>query len=202
MEQPDPLEMLWEPAFSGEQLENQQLSEGLIDNWNKVSDIMNEFTGEYESNLGSMVIDKCTRCTNKKGICQTFRIYGPPIPWTGPRLSRSKTHMYDAQKRPKMGTSFEIRRQFENVHENGQLLEGVPLILSITFAFKPPRTNAALLTKRPHYYKPDNSNCVAYIEDVCTGLLYRDDCQISAIFTCKKYDIESYTEFKISVIGE
>lgn len=168
--------------------------------WTEVMGAAGSFMGEYRHDSGNMIADKCTTCTSTIGICQTFRIYGPPIPWQGPKLTRSKTQMYDAQKRPKMGTNFDINRQFTNVHENGQILEGVPLILSIGFAFKFPPSRSNTIVGKPHYYKPDNSNCVAYIEDVCTGLLYKDDCQIAAIFTYKKYDTESYTEFKITTI--
>lgn len=107
--------------------------------------------------------------------------------------------MYDSQKRLKMGTAFEISRQYESLHEYGTLLEGVPLILCIGFAFKSSR-HGKQAAGQPHYYKPDNSNCVAYIEDVCTGLLYKDDSQIAAIFTYKKYDTEYYTEFKVTTI--
>jgi Holliday junction resolvase RusA-like endonuclease len=173
--------------------------------WEHITKTMDTFMGTYKQTSGDVrdigVQGKCTECSSKKGICQTFRIYGPPIPWTIPKLAQGKTYMYDSQKRLKAGTGFEISRQYESLHEDGTLLEGVPLILCIGFAFKSSR-HGKQSEGTPHYYKPDNSNCVAYIEDVCTGLLYKDDSQIAAIFTYKKYDSEYYTEFKITTIGD
>ena len=49
----------------------------------------------------------------------------------------------------------------------------------------------------PHTAKPDLSNMIKFIEDVCKGIVYNDDEQIVQITAYKRYDLEPRTEFEI-----
>jgi Holliday junction resolvase RusA-like endonuclease len=151
--------------------------------------------------------EKCINCNERKGLCTIFKLMGDPIPLARPRYyskgQNSRTHVYDAQKKAKMVSSAEIRRQFEMHHSSNCILDGVPLRLDICFTLGTPVSQKMKYSKligKPHLIKPDTSNLIKYIEDVCSGLIYRDDSLISKIVACKKYGIESYTEFKITVI--
>jgi Holliday junction resolvase RusA-like endonuclease len=48
-----------------------------------------------------------------------------------------------------------------------------------------------------HFYTPDTSNMVKYVEDVANGILYKDDCSIAKVIATKIYG-EPRTEFTIT----
>ena len=97
----------------------------------------------------------------------------------------------------------EIKRQFEMHHSPNCVLDGVALRLDVCFTLATPKSQKMQYSKlqgKPHIIRPDTSNMIKYIEDVCSGLIYRDDALISRIVAYKRYGLESYTEFKITVI--
>ena len=49
--------------------------------------------------------------------------------------------------------------------------------------------------KMPHATIPDLSNCIKFIEDICSGVVYKDDAIIASISSKKLYDNEPRTEF-------
>lgn len=123
----------------------------------------------------------------------TYIIPGDPVPWA--RAGHVDGRFYDKQKKAKLLTGMHIKNQ----HSDTRLFDG-PLLLEITFHFAMPRTKPKLhdlIRLKPMYYKPDLSNCIKYIEDVCTSLLYYDDCLITDIIAKKRYGDTAYTEFTI-----
>jgi len=135
---------------------------------------------------------------------------GDPIPLARPRFYASKglssrTHVYDAQKKAKTTSIAEIQRQFELHHSPNCVLDGVALRLDVRFTLATPKSQKMQYSKlhgKPHIIRPDTSNMIKYIEDVCSGLIYRDDALISKILAYKRYGLESYTEFKVSVMSQ
>ena len=54
------------------------------------------------------------------------------------------------------------------------------------------------MQEQPHYSRPDLSNLIKFIEDVATGILYKDDCIIAELVSYKHYDTNPRTEFMIT----
>jgi Holliday junction resolvase RusA-like endonuclease len=164
--------------------------------------------GPINEEIGKNKQDKCINCNERRGLCTIFKLMGDPIPLARPRFYASKglssrTHVYDAQKRAKMTSIAEIKRQFEMHHSPNCVLDGVALRLDVCFTLATPKSQKMQYSKlqgKPHIIRPDTSNMIKYIEDVCSGLIYRDDALISRIVAYKRYGLESYTEFKITVI--
>ncbi len=115
----------------------------------------------------------------------TYIIPCNPIAWK--RAGNSRGRFYDQQAHTKINTGIYIKNQHD-----GTFYENVPLLLTITFYFPIPETwskkRKELMTNKPHIFTPDASNCVKFIEDVLTGLVYKDDCLISDIIAKKRYD--------------
>jgi Holliday junction resolvase RusA-like endonuclease len=124
---------------------------------------------------------------------QIYVIMGNPIPLARARFG--KRQIYDAQKHQKFLCGIQIRTQ----HDEKPFYEG-PLSLSVNF-FMPlpqmPKLQKALIAKHYHDYKPDLSNMLKFIEDVCTGILYKDDASISHVVMAKTYDKEPRVEFSL-----
>ena len=124
-----------------------------------------------------------------------YILEGKPRPLMRPRLS-GRT-VYDPQEEEKSRDQLAISIQ----HRNRPMYEG-PLLLTITFYLPIPKKHSKTdkLCDTPHIYKPDLSNLIKYYEDICTGILIKDDCLIAQIDASKKYDHVSRTEFEISPI--
>ena len=126
-----------------------------------------------------------------------FVLYGNPIPLARHRTANGRT--YDPQKALKNGLHWDLLAQAPKCKS----LSG-PLELHITFFMPIPKSlsskkyDALLLT--PHYKKPDLSNLIKFYEDICNGLIYKDDAQIVSISAKKLYDSEPRTEFKLTEI--
>lgn len=124
-----------------------------------------------------------------------YILIGEPTYLARPRLSRKGIgHLYDGQKEEKLRHMDEIRYQYRNK----QPKEG-PVKLEVVFFFgipkkKKPKTGLRWL---PHSVRPDLSNCVKYLEDVCNGILFIDDKQIAEIYARKEYSLEPRTEFSV-----
>lgn len=125
----------------------------------------------------------------------TYIIPGNPVPWK--RAGHSNGTFYDAQKKNKFTTGIYIQNQHQ-----GALYAG-PLLLDISFYFPMPvslKKNWESMINQPNFYRPDLSNLIKYIEDVCTGLLYEDDCLITEIRARKLYSDIGRTEFTLTEI--
>ena len=125
----------------------------------------------------------------------TYVIPGNPVPWK--RAGHANGTFYDQQKHAKLGTGLYIQNQ----HQGG--LYSGPLLLDITFYFPMPvslKKKWESMCNTPNFYRPDLSNLIKYIEDVCTGLIYEDDCLITEIRAKKLYSNIGRTEFALTEI--
>jgi Holliday junction resolvase RusA-like endonuclease len=126
-----------------------------------------------------------------------YVLEGTPVAWA--RAAPGQYKMWDTQKQIK----FNYGMILEHQHGNLPFYSG-PLHLDIIFYFKIPKTrmkhyNQLLLS--PQFYKPDLSNLIKLVEDVATGILYRDDSLIAHITAQKKYDARPRTEFSLKELG-
>lgn len=130
--------------------------------------------------------------STRGSMAKRYIIPYDPIAWARPVPRHSR--VWDAQKNLKFSWGIVIAKQ----HENLPLFKG-PLHLDIHFYFKIPKKK-----KDSKYYiaKPDLSNLIKLIEDICTGILYEDDRLIVYITSTKTYDAQPRTEFSIYEIGE
>lgn len=126
-----------------------------------------------------------------------YTILGDPIPLARARHAHRRT--YDSQKQLKMMLGIEIERQ----HAGRPMYSG-PLEGTFTFFFGFPENMSdkkkAELVGKPHIYKPDTSNLQKLIEDICSKLLYPDDCLLARVHSYKVYDYIPRTEFFITEI--
>ncbi len=125
----------------------------------------------------------------------TYIIPGNPVPWK--RAGHANGTFYDTQKNNKLVTGLYIQNQ----HQGG-LYQG-PLLLDITFYFPMPvslKKKWDTIRHSHNMHRPDLSNCIKYVEDVCTSLLYDDDCLITEIKAKKIYADVGRTEFTITEI--
>lgn len=125
-----------------------------------------------------------------------FVIPGDPIPWARAHPNYAKRKVYDSQKHLKIAASLYLSQQAGN----DPLFEG-PIHMDITFYMKVPQSISAkrreLLYGKPHFTKPDNTNMTKFYEDICSGILYHDDCIIAVTTARKIYDANPRTEFTL-----
>jgi len=115
-----------------------------------------------------------------------YIIYGDPIPLARPRFvamaatreTKPKVRVYDSQKADKRAIAYDIKKQ----HGKEPMFEG-PLFMELRFYMLGENTKHSGW----HYCKPDLSNLIKMYEDVCSGILYRDDAQISSTKATKEY---------------
>ncbi len=137
----------------------------------------------------------------KAGNSFNYVISQPPIPLKRPRVSGSR--VYDSQKSQKLIMGISLRNQHDMYQQDP--LTGL-LHFDINFFFMLPinKSKKTLLTKQMyHNYKPDLSNLIKMVEDVCvdSGII-QDDCLISSLCSQKIYCVEGNprTEFIITKI--
>lgn len=128
---------------------------------------------------------------------KVYVIPGDPTALARARYGQRK--VYDSQKQLKLIAGLSLVEQ----HRGLEMFIG-PLHLDVTFFMgTPSKMNAAKrksLDSTYHVYRPDLSNLLKFIEDIATGILYRDDSLIASI-SCKKiYDELPRTEFILTQI--
>lgn len=130
---------------------------------------------------------------------ESMKQYGPyvlngkPVAWK--RAVPSHSHsMWDSQKQDK----FCVARDLALQHDASPLTE--PLHLQIIFYLPIPQTARQLKNNDPHFFTPDLSNLLKFLEDAATGVLWNDDCIISSVTTKKVYSKEPRTELIIEVL--
>lgn len=125
---------------------------------------------------------------------KTYIIPGSPIALARPRFAHRK--IYDSQKNVKLFAGLQLVQQ----HGNDPLFEG-PLHLDVTFYMNMPSkgTPPAKCKKQGtyHTYRPDLSNLLKFYEDICVGVLFKDDSLIASVSCRKIYDKEPRTEFTL-----
>lgn len=116
---------------------------------------------------------------------KVYTLIGKPIPLKRPRFANG--HVYDSQKKEKEYDRLQLLAQ------KPYKIDREPIELHIVFYFKPPQRSRKYDVS--HYSPPDCSNLVKYVEDICEGLFYDNDCIIYRIVAEKRYDVYPRTEF-------
>jgi len=124
-----------------------------------------------------------------------YTIDGNPIPLARARHGKGRT--WDSQKQVKFACGLQLKSQNFN-----QELFNCPLALDVTF-FLPiphrlPKRKKDLCHHSPHATIPDLSNLIKFIEDVATGILYKDDALIATITAKKVYSSVPRTELSLT----
>lgn len=127
-----------------------------------------------------------------------YIIPGDPTPLARPRFGRGR--VWDAQKQLKMYW----RVNLERLHDDRPLITG-PIHVSVNFFM--PIQKAARKAWNPaannyHIFRPDCDNLIKFILDVANGIIYKDDCKISSIWSKKRYDTTPRTEFTVAEIKQ
>jgi len=121
-------------------------------------------------------------------MTKLYILQGDPIPLMRARFGQRR--VYDAQTKEKLMAGIELQKQ-----HTGPLLHG-PLHLDVCFYVEiPPSRKRSTFPGSLHYIRPDLSNLLKYIEDVCNSIIIEDDAQIASIVCKKLYDSKARTEF-------
>jgi len=148
--------------------------------------------------IDEIILD-LTKPLIKRNPSKAYILPGDPTPLARPRFA--KNHVYDSQQSEKEAASLIIKHQ----HNHSPLLKG-SLILDVTFFMPLPiswsdkKRNEQF--RQFHSYKPDTSNLLKFIEDICTGIIYNDDSQISYIIAKKIYAFEPCTKFTVTELED
>jgi Holliday junction resolvase RusA-like endonuclease len=122
----------------------------------------------------------------------TYVVLGKPVPLNRPRLGEHG--VYDSQKLLKAKIGFVLKIQ----QNKAPTLCGM-LHLHLDFYMPLPKTKSHrdhLIQQQYHVYKPDISNLIKFIEDVCVDIkMIEDDCLIASISARKLYSEQTRTEF-------
>jgi len=118
-----------------------------------------------------------------------YLIPGRPVPLQRARHNQYSSRPWDPQKALKQQLSHLIALQ-----NKLKIMYQGPLRLEIIFYF--PRSRE---TRKEtwHHMRPDTTNLIKLIEDVCNKLLYEDDCQIAWIDARKMYSSKPRVEFDL-----
>ncbi len=123
-----------------------------------------------------------------------YILIGNPIPLARPRFNVQK--VYDGQKHKKLVCGINLKNQ----HKGKPFYEG-NLHLDVKFYLKiSKRKKGDLLDNTYHVYRPDLSNLIKFVEDIGTGIIYKDDSLICSVHAIKKYSAIPRTEFEIKVL--
>lgn len=131
-------------------------------------------------------------------VSRKYVLSREPKPLARPRFFEKR--VYDSQQSLKLLLGVELGNQ----HEDLPPFEGI-LHFDIDFYLPLPMTKSTkfkLEKQKYHIYKPDLSNLIKLIEDVCvdTGII-KDDSQIASIYSRKFYGDPSRTEFVITQLS-
>lgn len=115
----------------------------------------------------------------------SIEIAGKPVSWKPPRVTSRGTYSLHTKK--KKDIQWDLKSKYA-----GLVLEG-PIRLVCHFYFLPPKSTSDTIAEKmlnnEIYFikKPDLSNLVKFIEDCCTGILWKDDNQIVCVTAEKHY---------------
>lgn len=122
-----------------------------------------------------------------------YIVKGEPIASASSRPTNRRN--WDAQKQHKIAAKVDLTNQ----HEDKALFAG-PIALELRFFFSPTgQQSKRKLSSETVYHcnKPDLGRLIRFVEDVCIGTLYDDDCIIASLQAAKSYDEEPRTEILI-----
>lgn len=134
-------------------------------------------------------------CERIAEVSPTYLIDGHPVALKRPRFFEKK--VYDSQKAEKLHKGLLLKKQ----HNDRKPFNGI-LHFDITFYFPFPQNKykrRSLANQQYHIYKPDLSNLIKLVEDVCVDAnIIKDDAIISSVFSVKLYDDNPRTAFIIT----
>lgn len=123
---------------------------------------------------------------------KVYVVQGKPVPLNRPRMGEHG--VYDSQK----GIKYKISSDLKGQKGLDATLCGM-LHMHMDFYMPLPKTKSHrnhLIQQKYHVYRPDLSNLIKMIEDVCVDIgIIEDDCLIASITARKLYGDISRTEF-------
>jgi len=126
-----------------------------------------------------------------------YTLSGEPVPSQRARHSKTSHHVYNPQR----ALQFILSSHLQEQHKDNPFFEG-PLEMTITWYMTIPQSMSQkkkdALNKKYHFIKPDVDNLERLLLNACTGVLFKDDCQIARIVKEKVYDFEPRTVFIIT----
>ncbi len=144
------------------------------------------------SSMKDMIVNDYT--TKKTRV---YVVREKPVPLNRPRIS--EYGVYDSQRK--------IKERIGNIllaQKNDDATICGMLHLNIDFYMPLPKTKSHrehLKQQQYHVYRPDLSNLIKFIEDVCVDIgIIEDDCLIASISARKLYDESHRTEFYFEIL--
>lgn len=130
-------------------------------------------------------------------ISPIYTLDGIPQPLKRPRFFERR--VYDSQKHSKLLAGLKLKQQ----HNERDPFNGI-LHMDVTFYFPYPKDKKKkkeLKKQAYHIYRPDLSNLIKMVEDVCVDAeIITDDSIIASISSIKLYDDKPRTTFSIKCI--
>ena len=129
-----------------------------------------------------------------------IRIPGNPIAMQRCRKSKFTNKMYNPQKKEKTGLRWLVASQWQN-----KPIEGA-VYLQVTFTIPMPRSwpekRRQEADGKPHASKPDSDNLEKFLNDLLSGIVFLDDCQVSDTLIRKRWGKEGATVLKIKPVTD
>lgn len=128
---------------------------------------------------------KTSNSTYKLKERASFRIDGIPIPKGRPRATARGA--YTILYTPKATKEYEehvAKTASKHIPKTGMILG--PISISLVFYLKPPKKYAKKMGT-PHVTRPDVDNLAKAILDGLEGILYKNDAQVTTLYTHKCY---------------
>lgn len=130
---------------------------------------------------------------------KSYVLNGDPVALARGRFSSINRKVFDSQKQLKLILGINLKNQ----HDDEPMFTG-PLKMDFKFFFQPSSSWTKNKTKQMldyswMIYKPDTTNLVKLIEDVCQQAgLFKDDCLVCCVSAEKRWDIKPRTEIIIT----
>ena len=131
----------------------------------------------------------------------SFFIPGRPVPQARPRVVRGGNRTYDPKRSAQAkivaaGYALEARMKARM-----ELIEteAVTVTMEARFAYPKSTRKSLLVDRMPYTGTPDVENVAKMLLDACTGILWRDDSQVTTLIA-SKYRVTNREEEGIHVI--
>lgn len=136
---------------------------------------------------------------NKGNFAMKIIIPGPPVPLKRVRYNKSADIFYNSQidtvRKQRAIIKAQLPYKYQPIHKQ-ELSMHVDFQMPIPPSY--PDKRRAALVNTYHRKRPDLSNLIKWIEDVCIGILFYDDCLISTINAHKVYTHDPKTVLSIT----
>lgn len=120
-----------------------------------------------------------------------YMIPGDPVPLARARYGNKK--VWDSQKEIKVHAGILLSNQHGKAP---RFCNALSVILRFYFPIPVSysRKKRLEVENQPHYFKPDLSNLIKFVEDIGNDILYHDDARIAHIDAQKMYGDDPHTE--------